>query len=147
MLDSHEIETCVLREGSWSELKVGCLAVRRQVFQEEQSVPASLDQDGLDEASIHILVESRSGVPLGTARIYKNHLQRLAVVPQAREQGIGFLLVASMIRVSFVQGFDFVDGTAQTAALGLARLFGFTIGDEILEIAGIEHRSVYKRIR
>jgi predicted GNAT family N-acyltransferase len=141
-----QLDVFVLREGVWADVGAAVLDVRRQVFQDEQGVPQVLDEDGYDADSLHFLVETPAGSAVGAARMWENHLQRLAVLPSARMQGIGFLLVASMLRVAHVRGFEHVEATAQRGALGLARLFGFVIDPDALEIAGRPHFRVTKRM-
>jgi predicted GNAT family N-acyltransferase len=136
----------VLQEGSWTELREPALAVRRAVFQAEQGVAAHYDEDGYDSESIHIVIETGDRRPIGTSRIRGDHLGRLAVVKEARNQGIGFLLVASMLRVAHRQRLPQVWANAQPGALGLARIFGFTIEPEEYELAGLPHYRVVKRL-
>ncbi|MFI7638481.1 GNAT family N-acetyltransferase [Nonomuraea sp. NPDC049400] len=140
------LDTFVLREGYWPELGGNVRIIRREVFQREQGIPRELDEDGSDDYCIHFLVETKDGIPVGSARMAENHLQRLAVVPEMRKQGIGFLLVASMLRVAHVRKYDLVEATAQTSALGLARLFGFTVDRDPFLIAGRTHHRVSKRM-
>ncbi|MCC5581717.1 GNAT family N-acetyltransferase [Microtetraspora sp. AC03309] len=140
------LDMFVLREGVWKDIGSSVLQIRRQVFQDEQGIARHLDEDGQDEDCLHFLVETAVGEPVGTARMWHNHLQRLAVLDRVRNQGIGFLLVASMLRTAHVQRFGHVEATAQPSALGLARLFGFDVDPVVREIAGRPHHRVSKQM-
>jgi predicted GNAT family N-acyltransferase len=106
------------------------------------------DEDGHDSECIHILVAAaNNGTPLGTSRLRGTQLGRLAVVPEARNQGVGFLLVSAMLRVAFLSGYQSVWANAQTDALGLARIFGFTIDQDEFILAGRRHYRVTKVLR
>jgi predicted GNAT family N-acyltransferase len=114
------------------------------VFQEEQGVASELDEDGDDPKCVHVVAETGDGTPVGTSRMKGNQLGRLSVVRDARNQGLGFLLVASMLRIAFVKKYDLVWANAQPGALGLARIFGFEIDPELLILAGRPHHRVVK---
>jgi predicted GNAT family N-acyltransferase len=77
--------------------------IRRQVFVEEQDIPLHLDEDGLDEEAIHVLISS-SDKPLATARMSVNHnegvIARVAVLPSFRGQGHGKTLVEELIKIA-----------------------------------------------
>jgi predicted GNAT family N-acyltransferase len=137
-------DTFTLKEGDWSELRDSALLVRRAVFQDEQGIPRELDEDDLDSSCLHVVVEARGGAPLGTARIYDNHLQRLAVLAPARMHGLGFLLGSSLLRIAFVRGYQVVDATAQPGALGLAKILGFDVDPNVINIAGRPHHVITK---
>jgi len=67
--------------------------IRRTVFQEEQGVDAALEFDGRDDRADHLLAYLGEEA-VGTARIRKLDsrtvkIERLAVLPVARRQGIG----------------------------------------------------------
>jgi len=136
----------ILREGTWADLHEPALEVRRAVFQDEQGVASHYDEDGLDVDCTHVVIESGDGRPLGTSRLKEGQLGRLAVVKDARKHGLGFLLVASMLRIAHRQGLDEVWANAQDGALGLARIFGFTIDSQVYMLAGLPHHRVYKML-
>jgi GNAT superfamily N-acetyltransferase len=139
-------ESLLLRTGSWDEVGSPARAIRRRVFQGEQEVAREHDEDGDDKDCVHFVIQTSDGVDLGTARMHGNRMGRLAVVPEARRQGVGFLLVAAMLREAFVQGFDSIWGYAQPGSLGLASLFGFDIEPEVVVLAGLSHHRVVKKL-
>ena len=67
--------------------------IRTKVFQSEQGVSAELEFDGLDDEAVHLLAYLDDQA-VGTARIRNidavtAKIERLAVLPEARKQGIG----------------------------------------------------------
>ncbi|NCB00533.1 MAG: GNAT family N-acetyltransferase [Spirochaetia bacterium] len=82
------------------ELLVKCIAIRREVFIEEQSVPFEIEQDGLDTMSSHLLIE-KEGVPIATMRMRRTDegikLERIAVLKSFRGLGVGKILVNNAI--------------------------------------------------
>lgn len=73
-----------------------CLAIRRQVFVEEQGIPAALDADGLDDRAVHVLVSiadraAATGrlVPSTGRGVLDGVLARIAVLPEFRDRGLG----------------------------------------------------------
>jgi predicted GNAT family N-acyltransferase len=138
----------LLRHGDWATLSEPALMVRRLVFQSEQQVAAMYDEDGHDSECTHIVIaDAEAGLPLGTSRLRGSQLGRLAVVPEARKQGLGFLLVSAMLRIAFLEGYSSVWANTQPDALGLARIFGFTIEPEEFMLAGRPHYKVFKELR
>ena len=71
--------------------------IRRTVFREEQNIAEELEFDGLDETSEHLLAYVYQE-PIGTLRIREVNstivkIERLAVLSQSRNQGIGRKLI------------------------------------------------------
>jgi predicted GNAT family N-acyltransferase len=69
------------------------LAIRETVFVAEQGIPAMLEQDGWDDASIHVLAFYKEAA-VATGRLTATTdrggvLARIAVLPTYRGQGLG----------------------------------------------------------
>ncbi len=78
--------------------------IRRQVFVEEQGIPPELDEDGLDENAIHVLISTPEQA-LATARMVVNSakegiIARVAVSASFRSHGYGRLLIAELERIA-----------------------------------------------
>jgi predicted GNAT family N-acyltransferase len=127
--------------------------IRRIVFVEEQSVPADLEWDELDEISEHFLVfenaapESES---LGTARmrVVGNFAkaERVAVLARARKLGLGRLLMNAIEDRARTRRLSAIQLNAQLSALPFYQRLGYRPEGEVFTEAGIEHRAMAKAL-
>jgi len=81
--------------------------IRREVFVEEQGIPAHLDPDGLDESAFHVLCLVGDEV-VGTGRIVimgntKGVLGRIAVRSAYRRNGLGRQIVRKLESIAVAQ--------------------------------------------
>ena len=117
--------------------------IRHAVFCEEQQVPADLEWDAHDPTCEHVLAEV-DGVPLGTARIRLYQpgvfkVERVAVLKEARGQGIGLFIMAEIMRLLADRKASAVVLNAQTAVEGFYLRLGFVSHGEHFVEAGIPH--------
>lgn len=126
--------------------------IRRTVFQAEQGVDAALEFDGRDGCAEHLLAYWQ-GEAVGTARIRSLDLdppaakiERLAVLPAARGQGIGKKLMEIAIGRARDRGFEIVVVNAQTYITELYQKLGFEPEGEAFVEAGIPHIKMIKMI-
>lgn len=141
----------VARARSDSE-RADALAVRERVFVEEQDVPVDRERDGRDGEAVH-LVAYDGDRAVGAARLRDygesegvrvGKLERVAVLPERRGEGLGTRLTREAERVAREEGFGRLRLDAQTHATGFyERLDYETVGEEFLD-AGIPHRSMVK---
>ena len=137
-MDSLQIVTC-----SYQARTAAIVKIRKRVFQEEQNISADLEFDGFDADAVHLLayLENRA---VATARIREidtdtAKLERLAVLPEYRKQGIGTRLTKTAIATIARQGKSQVIIHAQAYIAPLYQQLGFKeIGDRFSE-AGIAH--------
>ena len=91
-----DVVTLAVRTPSEYEM---ALEVRREVFIEEQGLPASLEIDEHEKEAVHFL-SLADGVPVGAGRLRlkKSYVkfERIATLKSCRGQGIGRLLMACM---------------------------------------------------
>lgn len=120
-------------------------AIRRRVFVEEQHVAAEEEYDEFEEISTHFLAYS-SGTPCGTARWRRTSngvkLERFAVLPDFRGQGVGKALVKAVLDDVFSQQPEPIERIylhAQVTAMPLYASFGFVAVGPMFEEAGIQH--------
>ena len=104
--------------------------LRRRVFVEEQRVDAALEWDGLDPLAEHFLArETPEGTALGTARMRilagRARAERVAVLPSAREAGIGRLLMTAIESRARLLGCREIVLHAQVAVLGFYERLGY----------------------
>jgi predicted GNAT family N-acyltransferase len=145
-MDSLKIET-VQYQGSM----VAIDQIRTKVFQEEQGVSAELEFDGLDPSAIHFLAYV-NGKAVGTARIREIDgdtvkIERLAVLPNYRKQGIGRKLMKSALSTIVQQGKPIAIIHAQAYIAQLYEQLGFAIVGEQFNEAGIPHVKMVKMIK
>lgn len=84
------------------------LAIRCQVFTDEQGIPAALEVDGCDSEAEHVLVLV-DDQPAATGRLLavtrrEGVLARIAVLPRFRRQGLGRRVVAALEVLARRQG-------------------------------------------
>lgn len=125
------------------------VAIRQQVFQQEQGVDAALDFDGRDRTAQHLLAWVGT-TPIGTARIrsldaYTVKLERLAVIPTYRGRGIASQMLRWVLQHLDRAGVQTVLLHAQLYVEDLYLKLGFEpIGTPFVE-AGIPHRKMQRR--
>ncbi|MEW9667470.1 GNAT family N-acetyltransferase [Ammoniphilus sp. 3BR4] len=127
-------------------------SVRKQVFIEEQNVPPELEYDAHDEdpQTVHFIAYS-NGIPQGAARLrpYSSNsgkIERVAVLKEARGQGIGALLMVAIEEQAVRRGFNSLKLNAQLHAEPFYRRIGYSpIGNVFLE-ADIEHIAMEKEL-
>lgn len=118
------------------------IALRRDVFVDEQGVAAHDEHDGRDEDATHLVALHRGAV-VGTCRLLPDgavvKLGRLAVAAPHRRQGVAARLLAEAERWAREQGSARIVLHAQHYARGLYAAAGYeAVGDMFME-AGIEH--------
>ncbi len=118
--------------------------IRDRVFAQEQGIDPNLDWDGKDDQAVHLLAYLE-GEAVGVLRLRELEnlptlkLERLAVLPDYRQQGIGSELVYTAIAYAQEQGYRQITLHAQVQTVEFYRRLGFeTWGDRFFE-AGIEH--------
>jgi len=117
-------------------------AIRHSVFCEEQQIPESIEIDGLDASSVHVLVYV-SDTPAATGRLLittdEFTIGRVAVLPQFRGKRLGDLVVRLLIRTAFDMGGERQVAHAQLPVRGFYEKLGFVAQGEVYEEAGIPH--------
>ncbi|MDY5585420.1 MAG: GNAT family N-acetyltransferase [Arcanobacterium sp.] len=130
-----------------------CYKIRFQVFVDEQEVPAEEELDALDAAvdTIHLLLSSEDGVPLGTCRILPPHapgvawhIGRVAVLPESRGSGAGRKLMSAAHDEIFRHDAKAViELSAQVRVIPFYESLGYEVlpGERFLD-AGIWHSQM-----
>lgn len=126
-----------------------CLAIRRKVFVEEQSVPESLDCDAADATAVHLLA-TLDGRHIGTARLLidgpDGKIARVAILPDCRGTGAGAALMRAALGELRARGVSTARLGAQTHALGFYEKLGFTAYGPVYDDAGIPHRDMSRSL-
>ena len=135
-----------IRPASWADDHAPLAAIRRQVFIDEQGVPAELEWDAADAAALHWLAVS-AGQALGTVRLLADgHIGRMAVLASARRQGIGSALLLAAIARAAADGLAAVYLHAQLQALPFYLTHGFKAEEPVFMDAGIPHRTLRRAL-
>ncbi|MEM6614802.1 MAG: GNAT family N-acetyltransferase [Cyanobacteria bacterium P01_C01_bin.72] len=144
-LGSIRIETV-----TYHDSLVAIKDIRTRVFQEEQGVSADLEFDGWDESTIHFLAYAGNKA-VGTARIREinaatSKIERLAVLREYRQQGIGTKLMQSALAHIAQRNKSTVMVHAQVYIASMYQQLGFTIVGEQFVEAGIAHVKMIKHL-
>lgn len=132
----------LIRPAIWLRDGDALADIRRRVFIEEQQVPAALEWDGEDARAQHWLA-LRDRQPLGTVRLLADgHIGRMAVLLEARRNGVGSRLLRAAIDAARSQCLHEVYLHAQVQALGFYARHGFVAEGEVFMDAGIAHRAM-----
>jgi predicted GNAT family N-acyltransferase len=125
------------------------LAVRREVFIEEQGVPEHRELDGEDPEATHFV--AYDGEPVGAARLREyeagtGKVERVAVVERRRGDGLGRELMNEVEAVAADLGYAELVLHAQVPVVEFYERLGYEITSEEFEDAGIPHREMRKRL-
>ena len=147
-----------------------CLAVRYQVFVQEQGVSAEGERDDLDDdpRTVHCVAYNAAGAAIGAGRLLASHtdtghgtgmghgamnpanphIGRVAVVVSERGTGTGRAIMGFLegeARGRFgVAGHVRVELSAQDHAMGFYERLGYTAHGEAYLDEGIWHHDAYK---
>ncbi len=122
--------------------------VRRQVFIEEQRIPAELEFDEQDKRCYHLIARNAERQPIGTVRLSpEGKIGRMAVLPNWRGQGVGRSLLQAMIEKAHALGLSKISAHAQLSALAFYQRYGFVPEGEAFLEAGIPHQAVSLKLQ
>jgi predicted GNAT family N-acyltransferase len=144
-------ETLKIKLVNYSEETQGIEQIRRRVFHEEQNINEELEFDGLDETSEHLLAYLNQE-PIGTLRIREVDpklvkIERLAVLSQSRNQGIGRKLMEYAIAlITEKNQYEQIVIHAQYHLKNFYQSFGFQSVGETFEEAEILHIKMTKSL-
>ena len=142
MTDDHRINIA-----DWQADQASLLAVRLEVFVEEQGVPLELEVDQHDPLATHLLALDTEDRPIGSARLLANgQIGRMAVRRQHRHQGVGRALLRAALQLARQQGLPAVFLHAQCSAEAFYAAQGFVAEGEIFDDAGIPHRLMRRAL-
>ena len=125
-----------------------CLAIRREVFVEEQGVPIDEEMDAHDAVCVHFLALD-AGDAVGTARLRETEAgrvkaERVAVRRPFRGAGVGCALMCALEDEVRTRGRRELVLNAQVPVIAFYERLGYRVeGPEFLE-AGIPHRAMRK---
>lgn len=140
-----------VRRVSGDDELADALAVRREVFIEEQGVPEHRELDGEDDGATHFVAYDDDGEPVGAARLREydpttGKVERVAVVEPRREEGLGVELMDAVESAAAEAGYDEIVLHAQVPVVGFYERLDYEVTSEEFEDAGIPHREMRKRL-
>lgn len=142
------MESLTISTGRWEALGAHATTIRHTVFVAEQQVPEKEEWDGLDPSCTHFLAwlpttPQSQPRPVGTARLLPDgHIGRVAVLADARGQGVGVALMNAAIEAACQQQHERVVLSAQLHALAFYERLGFYAYGDVFMDAGIPHREM-----
>ncbi|MBL8280049.1 MAG: YbgC/FadM family acyl-CoA thioesterase [Pelomonas sp.] len=137
--------------GAWRDLGEAATAIRRQVFVEEQHIPADMEWDSADAACLHALARNHFGLPLATGRLLEHvpgvaKIGRMAVLRPMRGTQIGRQVLDALMAEARKQGYREVLLHAQLSAENFYLRAGFQRRGEPFEEAGIGHVEMVRAL-
>ena len=119
-------------------------ALRMGVFVEEQGFPAETEMDEYDVRAVHCLLYDDDGKPAATGRLYIDddgywRLGRIAVRKDVRGWQLGDLLMRMLLDKALRAGAQHFRLSAQRAAEGFYRIYGFEGYGEEYNDYGVPH--------
>ncbi|MBE9045241.1 GNAT family N-acetyltransferase [Pleurocapsales cyanobacterium LEGE 10410] len=139
-----------IETGRYQDRLAAIKQIRTKVFQEEQGVSAELEFDGLDDDATHLLAYLNNQ-PVGTARIREIDadtvkIERLAVLPTARKQGVGKRLMERALAIVAQSNKTTIIVHAQEYIARLYQQLGFRQVGARFDEAGIAHVKMIKQL-
>ncbi|WP_127848342.1 GNAT family N-acetyltransferase [Lacticaseibacillus hulanensis] len=134
-----------------SQIHAHSVAIRTAVFVKEQNVPTELEVDEDEGKCVYFVGYNNAGTPMATLRLnpesYGYHVQRVAVMKQARGTGLGREIMQKAIEYAKEHGAEKLVLGAQTHATGFYEGLGFTYTNkpEFMD-AGIPHREMQLKL-
>lgn len=141
--------------GDWATLGPEAHAIRREVFVDEQQVPAELEHDAADiDRATHALARNRLGLALATGRwvpqvedgVPVARIGRMAVRAAMRGSSVGRRVLDALLASARAAGCRQALLHAQASAIGFYRRAGFEPQGERFVEAGIEHLEMVKAL-
>jgi YbgC/YbaW family acyl-CoA thioester hydrolase len=140
-----------VKTGNWKELGADAGRIRTSVFVEEQKIPADLEWDEADEASVHAVAYNRLGQAVATGRLLPAEdgvakVGRMAVHQALRGCRVGEQVLRALADVAQRRGDGALALHAQRTAKDFYARLGFTPEGEPFEEAGIPHLTMTRKL-
>lgn len=125
-------------------------ALRRQVFVEEQGVPADMEVDDMDATAFHVIA-TQDGVVVATGRLLTDTpdqglIGRMAVAESLRRQGIGGSILALLEDEARSRGMTQITLHSQSHVKEFYAVWGYQEEGYPFMEAGIQHVLMRKSL-
>ncbi|HVZ43612.1 MAG TPA: YbgC/FadM family acyl-CoA thioesterase [Ramlibacter sp.] len=136
-----------VRLGGWDELGSDARRIRTEVFIDEQRIPAELEWDEADLASVHAVAYNRLGQAIATGRLLpavdgSAKVGRMAVNKVLRGWGFGEQVLRALAHAAARRGDRELVLHAQRTAIPFYARLGFAPRGESFVEAGIPHQEM-----
>jgi predicted GNAT family N-acyltransferase len=124
--------------------------LRWQVLRAPWKQPEGSERDTLEARSEHVMVLSKTGQALGVGRVHFNNkdeaqIRYMAVIPQARGQGVGAKLLGELEAIARQHGAQVMVMDARENAVGFYAQHGYQVVAEGHTLFGvIKHQQMRK---
>jgi YbgC/YbaW family acyl-CoA thioester hydrolase len=137
-----------LKTGPWSELSADAMAVRVEVFVDEQLIPLVLENDADDAEAFHAVAYNGIGQAVATGRLLagsagQGKVGRMAVKRLLRGSGHGTSVLAALQTEASRRGDAELVLHAQISAQGFYAKLGFKARGEVFDEVGIPHIEMF----
>ena len=141
----------VVREATTAAELRAVMAIRGDVFIDEQRLTNVVDDDPYDTGSGAVVVLAWHGDrPVGTGRVHvwrgDAHIAWVAVLPDYRAHGVGRELMVALLDAARELGARRVTLSAQTHAIGFYRRLGFETVGSIFVMGNIDHITMVREL-
>jgi len=142
--DTSEIEFFPINveQCDWQTCQQPLMAIRREVFIDEQGVPVAEEFGEEDERATHWIAYGADDVAMGTARLLGDKVGRMAVLQAHRQQGVGSALLRQIIRYASTLGLESIQLDAQVHALPFYETMKFEATGPVFDDVGIPHQPM-----
>ena len=136
----------------WETRSAELLAIRFEVFVNEQGFSPDLEPDPFDPLCLHVMAVWRddAGVArprIGTARMTpEGRIGRMAVLAPWRGRGVGEALLRELLLTAKGRGLSRVTLLAQMQAVDFYRKSGFVAHGPVIEEAGAPHLAMTREL-
>lgn len=121
-------------------------SVRHEVFIVEQGIDPKLEWDSNDHNAVFALAFDNARC-VGTARLLSSgKIGRMAVLPKWRHQGVGSMLLETLIEHAKYMGLERVTLASQVPVCQFYIKHGFIPLGESHSEAGIQHQNMYRNL-
>ncbi len=139
------MQDVTVEAGDWHRLGMDAAGVREAVFVREFGVTAPVS-DEADLDAVHVVAYRQDDAVAAARLLPDGAIGRLAVLPCARLQGIGSLVLRTLIAHAMQRGDACVRLYAQRDAVPFYLRRDFTMVGEPFHEAGVEHVEMMRRL-
>ena len=131
-----------VKQCDWQTCQQPLMAIRREVFIDEQAVPAAEEFGEEDERASHWIAYGADDVAMGTARLLGDKVGRMAVLQAHRQQGVGSAILRRIIRHAATLALESIQLDAQVHALPFYEGMRFQASGPVFDDVGIPHQHM-----